>query len=89
MTKADMVRVIYKKRMKVAFLSFLLFIIPAPLFAQDLTIYDKNQQVMFDVRDGKIYTANQKLLGTADGDRNSAELYDPRSNILSYVRNGR
>jgi hypothetical protein len=69
--------------------SFLLVIIPAPLFAQDLTIYDKNQQVMFDVRDGKIYNANQRLLGTVHGDRKSAELYDPRSKILGHVRNGK
>jgi hypothetical protein len=89
MTKADMVRVICKKRMKVPFLVFLLVIIPAPLFAQDLTIYDKNQQVMFDVRDGKIYNAYQGLLGTVDGDRKSAELYDIRSKILGHVRNGK
>ena len=75
--------------LKAAFLSFLLAVIPAPLLAQDLTIYDQNQRVIFEVRDGKIYDGNQRFLGAVDGNRKSAELYDPRSRILGHVRDGK
>lgn len=75
--------------MKVVFFSLLVALIPAHLFAQDVTIYDKNQGVIFDVQDGKIYDGHRRFLGTVDGNRESAEIYDPRSKILGYIRNGK